>query len=119
MIGEPTLWQIFFLVLKLSKESTVDLLYRAKEMKRILYYSDMRIPCNKNDQGGGATGTEEVWGRDEMVRGEVDRNKYTHNRSLRSGKSYRALNVGKTASASKPKLIGILGSSLASALASW
>jgi hypothetical protein len=52
---------------------------------KVLDHSDMRIPCNKNDQRGGATGTEEVWVRDEMVRGEVDRNRYTHNRSLRSG----------------------------------
>ena len=39
LIGEATLWQSFFLVLKLSKDSTVDLLYRAKE-------SEDFFPCS-------------------------------------------------------------------------
>ncbi len=40
LIGESILWQSFFLVLKLSNDSAVDLVYWAKEMIRILYYSD-------------------------------------------------------------------------------
>jgi hypothetical protein len=46
-IGEPVEMLSFFLVLKLRNNSKVDLLYRAKEIKIILYYTRREKPCSK------------------------------------------------------------------------
>jgi hypothetical protein len=47
LIGEPVEMLRFFLVFKLSNNSTVELLDRAKEMTIILYYRVSHIVCSK------------------------------------------------------------------------
>ena len=47
LIGEPVELLSFFLVLKLSNNSTVELLHRTKAMKTILYYRVSHIVSSK------------------------------------------------------------------------